>query len=150
MRAVWHDKENYRTHYNQWCCLHWMGHDKFLTVNCCHVLFMKYWHKFKMIFNGYFVTSSVDRLYLAQHDTKTVTSCVDKPSFVPQKFSSFFFYPPSACFFILSSLGSTNVRHLSLCALSSASWVDMSLTADWLQVCFGTQPDSLKKYIPHL
>ncbi len=28
----------------------------------------------------------------------------------------------------------------SLNALSSTSWVDMPLTADWLQVCFGTQP----------
>ncbi len=52
----------YRTRYNQWCCLHWMGHDKSPTVNCCRVLFMTYWHKFLMIFNGRFVASSVDRL----------------------------------------------------------------------------------------
>ncbi len=53
----------YRTHYNQWCCLHWMPrHDKSPTVNCCRVLFMTcwhkfmtYWHKFQMIFNGRFV-----------------------------------------------------------------------------------------------
>ncbi len=28
----------------------------------------------------------------------------------------------------------------SLNALSSTSWVDTPLTADWLQVCFGTRP----------
>ncbi len=47
----------YRTHYNQWCCPHWMRHGY-----CCHVLFMRYWHKFLIIFNGRFVASSVDRL----------------------------------------------------------------------------------------
>ncbi len=53
----------YITHYNQWCCLHWMPHrDKSPTVNCCRVLFMTYWHKFQLIFNGCFVASSVDRL----------------------------------------------------------------------------------------
>ncbi len=53
----------YRTHYNQWCCLHWMGHDKSLTVNCCSVLFMTYWHKFRIIFNGRLSRPvSVDRL----------------------------------------------------------------------------------------
>ncbi len=26
------DASGYRTHYNQWCCLHWMGHDKSMTV----------------------------------------------------------------------------------------------------------------------
>ncbi len=36
-------------------------HDKSPTVNCCRILFMTYWHKFQMIFNGHFVTSSVDR-----------------------------------------------------------------------------------------
>ncbi len=52
----------YRTHYDQWCCLYWMPrHDKSLTVNCCHVLFMTYWHKFQMIFNGHFVASTLDR-----------------------------------------------------------------------------------------
>ncbi len=44
------------------------------------------------------------------------------------------------------------IRHLylsvarlgcSLNALSSTSWVDTPLTADWLQVCFGTRPDSV-------
>ncbi len=53
---------HYRTHYNYWCCLHWMPlHDKSQTVNFCWVLFMTYWHKFQMIFNGRFVASSVDR-----------------------------------------------------------------------------------------
>ncbi len=37
------------------------------------------------------------------------------------------------------------IRHLtrlgcSLNALSSTSWLDTPLTADWLQVCFGTRP----------
>ncbi len=39
----------------------------------------------------------------------------------------------------LSSLGSANVRPVHW-ALSSASWVDTPLTADWRQVCFGTRP----------
>ncbi len=56
-----HWTQDYRTHYNQWSCLHWMPrHDKSPTVNCCRVLFMTYWHKFQMIFNGRFVASSVD------------------------------------------------------------------------------------------
>ncbi len=69
----------YRSH-NQWCCLHWMGHDKSPTGNCCRFLFMMFWHKFQMIFSGRFVTSGVD-----------------KPSFVQQTFSSFF-YPSSLSF----------------------------------------------------
>lgn len=34
----------------------------FPKVNCSCVLFMTYWHKFLINFNGRFVTSSVDRL----------------------------------------------------------------------------------------
>ncbi len=34
------------------------------TENCCRVLFMTYWHKFQMIFNGRFIASSVGRLLL--------------------------------------------------------------------------------------
>ncbi len=37
-------------------------HDKSPTVSCCRILFITYWHKFQMIFNGHFVASSVDRL----------------------------------------------------------------------------------------
>ncbi len=32
-----------------------------VTENSCRVQLMTYWHKFKMIFNGHFVVSSVDR-----------------------------------------------------------------------------------------
>ncbi len=67
----------YRTHYNQWCCLHWMGHDKSPTVNCCRVLFMTYWHKFQILFNGRFVASSVDRLYLLRRGVTRQLSGVD-------------------------------------------------------------------------
>ncbi len=53
MKHRLHRTKYYRTHYNQWCCLHWMPrHDKSLTVNCCRILFMTYWHKFQMIFNS--------------------------------------------------------------------------------------------------
>ncbi len=37
-------------------------HDKSPAVNCCLILFMTYWHKFLMIFNGHFIASRVDRL----------------------------------------------------------------------------------------
>ncbi len=104
----------YRTHYDQWCCLHWMPrHDKFLTVNYCRVLFMTYWHKFQMIFNGRFVASSVDR---PRQDNCRVR-CKRSLLLFRRHFPLLFFY---------------------LSALSSASWVDTPLTADWLQVCFGT------------
>ncbi len=85
--------------------------------------------------------------------TATVFRCRKrcKPSFVPQTFSPFVFYPPSLSF----CRRSANVRHVHWWALSLASWVDTPLTADWLQVCFGARPDSfskafLKKCIPHL
>ncbi len=56
-------KKYYRSHYNQWCCLHWMLRGstrqivKSPTVNCCRVLFMTCWHKFQTIFNGRFIAS---------------------------------------------------------------------------------------------
>ncbi len=46
-------------------------------------------------------------------------------------------------FFFLSAISIfLSKKHLgcSLNALSSISWVDTPLTADWLQVCFGTRP----------
>ncbi len=54
------------------------------------------------------------------------TSCL----FIPQIFSAFVFYPPSLS---VTRLG------CSLNVLSSTSWVDTPLTADWLRVCFGTR-----------
>ncbi len=36
-------------------------HDESPTVNCYRILFMTYWHKFQMIFNGRFVTFNVGR-----------------------------------------------------------------------------------------
>ncbi len=56
------------------------------------------------------------------------TSCL----IVPQTFSS--------CFFIHHLYLSVTRLSCSLNALSSTSWVDTPLTADWLQVCFGTRP----------
>ncbi len=96
------------------------------TENSCRVQLMTYWHKFKMIFNGHFVVSSVDR---PREDN---VWCVSLLLFHRR----FCFYPPSLSF----------CRHSTcalMSALSSASWVDTPLTADWLQVCFGTSPDSM-------
>ncbi len=59
------------------------------------------------------------------------TSCL----IVPQTFSSFVFI--RHLYLSVARLG------CSLNALSSTSWVDTPLTADWLQVCFGTRPDSV-------
>ncbi len=53
----------YRSHYNQWCCLHWMLRS--MSENCCHVLFLMCWQKFQMIFNGRFIVSRVGRLAVA-------------------------------------------------------------------------------------
>ncbi len=84
-----------RTHYNQWCCLHWMGHNKSLTVNCCRVLFMTYWQ----IYNDF--QRSLCHVQCRQTSgcgtarRPVYTWC--KPSFVPQMFSSVF-YPPSLSF----------------------------------------------------
>ncbi len=50
----------------------------------------------------------------------------------------------SADFFLFGFLSaislSVTLLGCSLSALSSISWVDTPLTADWLQVCFGTRP----------
>ncbi len=40
----------YTSHYNQWRCLHWMRRNKSQTENCCRVVFMTCWHKFRIIF----------------------------------------------------------------------------------------------------
>ncbi len=111
-------------------------HDKSPTVSCCRILFITYWHKFQMIFNGHFVASSVD-----------------KPSFVSQTFSSFVFYPPSLSF-CRRSARLMSVMCTDECSLLT-SWVDTPLIADWLQVCLGTgltqfSKAFLKNYIPHL
>ncbi len=127
----------YITYYNQWCCLHWNGARQILTVNCCCVSLMTYWHKFQMIFNGRFVASSVDRFSccgVARHLVYTWY----KPSFVPPTFFSVVFYSQISIF--LSLLSSANVRHWALSPLEPGSWVNTPLTADWLHVCFGTGP----------
>ncbi len=54
------------------------------------------------------------------------TSCL----IVPQMFSSFVFYLPSLSF----------CRSARLFTVHWTAWVDTPLTADWLQVCFGTRP----------
>ncbi len=121
-----------RTHYNQWCCLHWIGHNKSLTVNCCRVLFMTYWQ----IYNDF-------QWSLCHVQCRQTSGCGTarrpvytwcKPSFVPQMFSSLVFL--SAISIFLSSLGLANVQHVHgvLSPPESGSWVDPPLTADWLQV----------------
>ncbi len=104
-------------------------HNKSPTVNCCRVLFMTYWHKFQMIFNGRFVMSSVDRPLL--HPVKTWC----KPSFVPQMFSSFVFYSLSFCrrSARLTSVMCTDERSL-LCVMSRHApycWLATSLLWYW-------------------
>ncbi len=114
--------------------------DKSPTVNCCRVQFMMYWHKFQMIFNGRFCVQC--RQILAVAALRPVyTRC--EPSFVPQTFSSFVFYPPS-----LSLCRRSARPSCTLSPPSSASWVDMPLTDDWLQVCFVLGPCFWKNTFP--
>ncbi len=59
-------RTRYRSWVSDWCIpiLHWMPRRDTTNPrqeNCCCILFMTYWHKFQMIFNGHFVASSVDR-----------------------------------------------------------------------------------------
>ncbi len=82
----------YRSH-NQWCCLHWMGHDKSPTGNCCRFLFMMYRHKFQMIFSGRFVAVRCRQAFFCSADV----------------FLLFFL---SSISIILSSLGSANFLHV--------------------------------------
>ncbi len=92
------------------------------------------------------VVSSIDRL------TTAVASGVDTS--LPLFHRRF----PHLCFIrhlylSVARLGLANVVMCTIIRSLLASWVDTPLTADWLQVCFGTRPDSkafLNKYIPHL
>ncbi len=89
------------------------------TVNCCHVLFMTYWHKFQMISNGCFVVSSVDR---PQQDNCLIR-CRHGVSLLlfHRCFPLLFFYLPSLSFCRrsarLMSVMCTNERSL-LCIMS--------------------------------
>ncbi len=125
---------HYRTHYNQWCCLHWMGHDKSPTVNCCRVLYITYWHKFQIIFNSHFVLSGVDTV----------------PSFVPNTFSSFVFYLPFLSF-CHRSAQLIPVVHWALSPLESRSWPLLLIGLKFVLVLGPTQFSKAfkKKYIPH-
>ncbi len=63
-----------------------------------------------------------------------VNRCISTSCFIVlQSVSSF-------CFFIRHLYLSVALLGCSLKALSSTSRVDTPLTADWLQVCFGTRP----------
>ncbi len=123
----------YRTHYNQWYCLHWMGHGKSPTVNCCCVLLMTFW-QCQMIFNGRFVASSVDRLKLLQ------TLC--KPSFVPQTISSCFFYPPFYLSVVARLMSVMCIEHSFspgdriLSRHAPYCWLDPSLFWYWPRLSF--------------
>ncbi len=130
----------YRTH-NQWCCLHWMGHDKSPTVNALSVAL-------QIRFTLYRVQS---RLQLLRRNAARHVNChvwCRKDLYC----SADIFL---VCFFIRHLYLSVVARLMSvMCADERsllASWVDTPLTADWLQVCFGTLPDSVsQRYIPHL
>ncbi len=92
------------------------------------------------------VVSSIDRLMTA------VASGVDTS--LPLFHRRF----PHLCFIrhLYLSVARLGLADVVMCTIKRsllASWVDTPLTADWLQVCFGTRPDSkafLNKYIPHL
>ncbi len=71
-------------------------HDKSPTVNCCLVLFMTYWHKFLMIFNGHFIASSVDRL--GQDNCRVRCRHGVSLLLFRRRFPRFVFYPPSLSF----------------------------------------------------
>ncbi len=141
--------------------------DKSLTENCCRVLFLTCWHKFQMIFNVRIIASSQFRQTLAvaarrvwcrhgftnlSRRTKATSASNRRPSalwvltsagkLIRYLHGSYFLPYRSADIFLFCFLSAISVTRLSssLNALSSTSWVDTPLTADWLQVCFGTRP----------
>ncbi len=142
-------------------------HYKSQTENCCRVLFMMCWHKFQMIFQQslYCVqcrqtlavargVSGVDTVLLTyREETKQPRHPIaNLPllEFSPALESWFDIYTgPTSCLIVPQTF-SFFICHLYLSVArlmsvrctepSSTSWVDTPLTADWLHVCFGTQP----------
>ncbi len=131
-------------------CLHRTRHDKSPTVNCCCVLFMTYWHKFQMIFNGRFREQCRQVLAVAARCGVRCTHGVSLLLF-HSRFPLLFFYPPSLSF----CRRSANVRHvhwvLSPHIMSRHApycWLDTSLFWYWARLSF--LKHFWKKYIPHL
>ncbi len=107
-------------------------HDKSPTVNCCRVLFITYWHKFQMIFIGF---KWFQRTLCRVRCRHGVSLLLFRRRFPP--FVFFIYYLYLAVIARLMSVMCTNEL--------LASWVDTPLTADWLQVCFGTGPTQFSK-----
>ncbi len=148
-------QRSYRTHYNQWCCLHCMGHDKSThntpqnTTNCCRVLFMTYWNDSNDFQRSLCHVQCRQTLVVVARRL-VYTRC--KPSFVPQTFSSFVFYPPSPSFCHRSArLMSVMCTERSLLCIMSRHtpycWLATSLFWYWARFF---SKAFLKKYITHL
>ncbi len=146
--------------------------DKSLTENCCSVLFMM--SEFMMLLAQ--ISNDFQRLLYRVQCSQTLavaawhvrfrdgvtrlsrrnkaTSASNRKFSTPWVLSDIWYLHGSYfllyystdvllfCFFIFLSLG------CSLNALSTTSRVDTPLTADWLQVCFGTLPRLC--YLKHL
>ncbi len=160
----------YRSHYNQWCCLHWILHGVTRQIPDRKLLPCSIYDVLTQISNDF-----QRSLYRVQ--CRQTLAVVARPvwawcySPIEKKQSNL--VVRSQAFRSLSSLQRWKadpiftqvlllalsfrrhfpllffIRHLYLsvtrlsCALNalfSISWVDTPLTADWLQVCFGTQP----------
>ncbi len=112
------------------CTLDAVRRDKSPTENCCCILFMTCWTKWCSAF----ALSCPDRLQLSEFSPAL------------ESWSDIYTGPtschivPSLLFFIHHLYLSVTQLGCALNALSSTSWADTPLTADWLQVCLGTRP----------
>ncbi len=161
----------YRSHYNQWCCLHWMLRGstrqipdrKLLPRSIYDILTQKNYFQWSLYGIQCRQTLAVAAWRVRCRHSVThlkkrtkATSAFDRSPSAPWVLSfgklvrylhgSYFFscrfadvfhlvfFPAISIFLSVARLG------CSLNALSSISWIDTPLTADWLQVCFGTLP----------
>ncbi len=93
--------------------------------------------KFQMIFNDRFVASSVDRPW--QDNCRVWCRHGVSLLLFRRCFPLLFFFICHLYLSVVARLMSVMCTERSLLA----SWVDTPLTADWLQVCFGTGPVSV-------
>ncbi len=140
------------------CTLDAVRRNKSPTENCCCVLFMTCWTNFKWC--SAFALMRPDRLQLLRRvwcrlryreepkQPRRPIAGLPLLEFSPALESwSDIYTGPTSCHIVPSLL--CFIRHLyrsvtqlgcALNALSSTSWADTPLTADWLHVCFGTRP----------